>query len=203
MLIVDPSLAWLVIVVGVVLAAAAIIGVVLIRRRRDSWQRFAKKYALRYDELPHGIRVYGSMAGKLFELATVRESSDAGALGVEEVVMSVRLSAHAAPDIEVVPGGPILGQAQKVLEENVVETGDEQFDSAAVVRSAQSDVARAYLNEGRRHAILKLFSGVDSCTAGLRGTELYIAEREIISRMEDLERHLQLLLEVARELEAG
>lgn len=189
--------AALLIVAGVIAASA-----VINRRRRNTWKQFADRHGLQYDAtLPH-LSVTGSVGGRSFSLVVSHESSDTGVLGIEDVQMSVALHSSVPQSLEVVAAGGVLGESQKLLEKNVVETGDTDFDAEVLARADDATAALRYLTAGRRHALQKLLAVNPDWRTGLEGQRLYLLDREMGSRLSQLETRLELLCDTADVLDA-
>jgi len=186
---------WPYLVVLLVLGAVAT--VLLRRRRRNTWKLFARKYGLMFKPGPPAS-VQGKVQGRAFRLYTAESSSDTGFLGVEVVGMSLELPPVVPENLEVVSA-----HTSRTVERPgyaVVETGEEGFDEKAAVLAVDVDQANAFLDARRRAALLELVTFPGALFAGLRDRQLVLTERRMVSDLNDLEKRVQLLLRVMREL---
>lgn len=172
----------------------------LVHHRRSTWQRFARRKHLLYRETDTGPQAIGTIHGLPFTLAMAGDSSDTGALGVEEVRMAVQLPCQ-------VPEGMSIHRAsrmeQAVAEVTVGEpfvSGDEPFDQQFMVETADPESARAYLTPARRKALLELAELPISCHAGLDGRELFLQDLEMVASLDRLSHHFGVLMRAARGL---
>ena len=117
--------------------------------------------------------------------------------------MSLGLHGPLPADLEIEDATGVIGEAQRVLEEQIVPTGDDEFDRSAVVRCADAAAARSWLDERRRRAFLTLIARHASGEVGLAGGRLYLRDRELVSRVAELETRLKLLRELAPEFDAS
>jgi hypothetical protein len=182
-----------VIVVGVLWTLA-------VRRRRwATWRRFADKHDLQFQESPEP-RVTGTVRKFPISLYIEHSSSEDGELGVEDVVMSVRLSN--APQKLVLESNPgVIGEVAKSLENEVIETGDPQFDEQMEISEGKPEDVREYLNDQRRRALLELVNNTGSAVVELQYGELRVKERERISNLSHLDGLLEALIQAAEHME--
>jgi hypothetical protein len=182
-----------------------VISAVLIQRRKTAWQRFARKHGLRYEAGSDGLAVYGRIENRGFQLGTLSSAgSDTGALGIEEIQMSLEVHGEIPQGLELSEGGAIVGGALKMVEENIIETGDDEFDRAVVVRGNRADEVLRYLTPARKQAVLRLSSvaaGTGDATFGMANSKVHIRQRDRISRSAELDRGLARLIAAARELD--
>jgi hypothetical protein len=172
----------------------------LVHHRRSTWQRFARRKRLLYRETDAGPQAMGTVHGLPFTLAMAGDSSDTGALGVEEVRMSVELPCP-------VPEGVAIHRASR-MEQVVAEvtmgepfvTDDEPFDQQFLVETPDAEAARAYLTPARRKALLELSELPISCHAGLEGQQLFLQDREMVASLNRLSHHFAVLMRAARGL---
>ena len=194
---------------GVIVAAVVVIagGTLawwrLVHLRRDVWRRFARRHRLRVMESGGVPLLSGTVGGRAFSLGAASGGSDAEEFGIVEVEMSLGLHGPLPADLEIEDATGVIGEAQRVLEERTVPTGDDEFDRSAVVRCADAAAARAWLNGRRQRAFLTLIARHASGEVGLAGGRLYLRDRELISRVAELETRLKLLRELAPEFDAG
>ena len=175
----------------------------LVHHRRDVWRRFARRHRLRVTESGTVPLSSGTVDGRAFSLGAASGGSDAEELGLVEVEMSLGLHGPLPADLEIEDATGVIGEAQRVLEERTVPIGDDEFDRSAVVRCADAAAARAWLNERRRRAFLTLVCRHASGEVGLAGGRLYLRDRELVSRVAELETRLKLLRELAPEFDVS
>jgi hypothetical protein len=166
-----------------------------VHRRRDVWRRFARRHGLRVTGAEAIPALNGMVDGREFSLRGVSGGSDAEELGIVEIEMSLGVRGPFPADLEIEDATGVIGEAQRVLAERTLITGDEDFDRASVVRCADPERARTWLNERRRRAFLDLEGRHSSDEVGLAQGRLYLRDRELVSRLEDLESRLALLRE--------
>lgn len=169
------------------------------RRRRDVWQQFAQRHALRYRDQP-APQVEGVLEGRPVRLAVLSESSDTGVAGVEQVSMEVGILGPLPPGLQVMPAEGIVGEAQRLADRAIIETGDEEFDRRVIVHCDRPQEAVEYLDESRRRAILDLM-GHREYEPGIRDRKASFRDRTMFTEFEACERQLRVLLEIAKRLD--
>jgi hypothetical protein len=191
------------IVYAVILASAIVaVSVFLIWHRFRNWRRFASRHGLRFSTKSwfRQPMVTGQIKGRTFRLYKAPVSSDTGLLGVDMVAMSVGLLKPLPEEMEVGTRGP-AGHPFEWPEEEAIELGDEDFDRRLAVRGRNASEIRLYMDEKRRGALLNLVGSLDAQQIGVRGGELFVIQRRMVSDVNYLEERLRLMLEVARQLE--
>jgi hypothetical protein len=175
----------------------AFISVGLIRSRKRAWQQFARSHGLVYESGATAIGVHGMVDGRPFRLFTSEESSDVGPMGVQEVRMQIGLRGDLPTDTRISRVAGLVGAVDRMASSEVMSTGDEEFDSVALVESANPDQAQAYLTPQRRELIRKLVSDSRADDAGIDGSDLFIQDREMLTNLERVEQRLELMLRLA------
>jgi hypothetical protein len=130
-------------------------------------------------------------------LAAASGGSDAEELGIVEVELSLGILGPLPAGLEMEDATGVIGEAQRVLEEHTVSTGDEEFDRSVVVRGADPGAVQAYLTPVRRRTFLELVKRHASGEVGLAAGRIYLRDRELVSRLRDLESRLALLRQAA------
>lgn len=174
-----------------------VVTVLVRRQRRHVWSDFARRHRLRLvtagdDEAP---AVLGRIDGREFRLELARIGSDSE-LGVEEVHIGLQVHGTLPGGLRIESASGLIGAARRAQEDRVVETGDEDFDTAVVVIADQPDQARSYLNEDRRRALLEVADYAPG-VAALEGDRLLIEDRTVLSDLARLDAHLVVLRRVA------
>lgn len=194
---------WLVGVAIVGVIVVAVLTVALRRRRQHVWRRFAARHGLRFQNSDLGPRVYGTKDGYEVELKVVAESSDTGPLGIEEIRMTMELLNRVPEGLSICEAEGVLGEVNRALEADHIETGDHEFDHAVVVKANDEQLAREWLDEERRRSLLSFVQQRPTNIVALDGRTLSCQDREMISSLDVTEECLRLLLETARRLDAG
>lgn len=193
----EPWKIALLVALGLLLITAT---VWLVHRRRSTWQRFARRKGLLYRETDEGPHAQGVIDGLPFVLSMAEDSSDTGALGVEEVRMSVHLPCTIPEGLAIHRAALMEHAIREVTVGEPFATQDEAFDQHFVVETTDPEAARQFLNEARRRALLQLVELPSSCNAGLECKELFCQDREMVASYERLNEHSATLLSVARAL---
>ncbi len=193
----DPWKLGLLFALGLLLGAAT---VWLVQRRRNTWQRFARGKGLLYRENDSGPQAQGTIDGYPFVLSMTPESSDTGALGVEEMRMAVHLPCEMPQGLAIHRAAPMEQAIREVTVGEPITTQDEAFDQQFVVEAVDKEAARRFLNDSRRQALLQLVELPSSCFAGLAGKELFCQDREMIANLDRLNHYSDVLLNTARAL---
>jgi len=178
------------------------ISVGVIRSRKRVWAQFARRHGLSYQSTATQVQVQGSVQGRPFRLFTAHESSDDGAMGIQQVRMQLGLRGRLPPDTRVSRVQGWVAAVDRLAGMEAVPTGDDRFAEAVLVESAHPEQAKAYLNDHRRELILRLVSDAHADDAGIEGTSLFVQDREMLTDIERLERRLDLMLSLAPELDA-
>ena len=183
------------VLVGVI-AVAVVVSIALNRRRKDIWNRFAKRHGLAIVDSEDRLMLHGEIADSPIEISIVDESSDSGTLGVQ--VIEISTPVPNLPDGLVVESAPgIVGTLRKALESAATETGDENFDRLTVVQCENESAAVDYLTPVRKNAIASLIEQVTPAFVDLEVGALRIEDREMFSRIERLEERTRDLLNCA------
>lgn len=181
------------------LGAAAVLTVAFNRRRRNVWQRFARRHGLTFREEDEEFLVAGSWQGQPLQLRVVRSGSDGDALGVQNERFSTPV--ENLPDglkVESAPGA--LGSLRKSLEPDAVDVDDPELDEIAVVASASGVPPGNYLTADRKRAIEVLIQEVAPAFVELEDKSLRIEDRTMVSRIEKLEQRSRALVRCAEVL---
>jgi len=193
----DPWKIGLFVGIGLLLLIASLW---LVQHRRSTWQRFARRKRLLYRETDEGPQASGTIHGLPFILKMAGDSSDTGALGVEEVRMSVQLPCSAPEGVTINRAGRMEQVVAEVTMGEPFSTEDEQFDQQFIVETTDPEAARNYLTPARRKALLELAELPSSCHAGLEGSELFLQDREMVASLNRLSQHFRVLMRAARGL---
>lgn len=187
---------------AVVVGLGIVISVVMNRRRRSIWTRFARRRGWRLGDGPEGLEVRGSSGGRRYELCVSPESSDTGELGMQVVRMSAELHGELPAGFELHELQGLLGQAGGALEEGRIET-DAAFDAIAAVKAESAAEANRYLDKERKSALADLIVKSGPAFAGIERGAVYLEERDMVSRLETIEEYYSLLQQAAPILDAG
>jgi hypothetical protein len=186
-----------------VIAALGLGWWLLVRRRRNVWRRFARRHGLRAVKGATSPRLEGVITGRPFALTMTSGGSDSEELGIVDVEMSLGLHGTLPAGLEIEDATGLIGEAQRVLEEHGFATGDEDFDRSVVVRGADAPGIVAYLTPDRRRAFRELVERHSTGEVGLAAGCIYLRDRELLSRIEDLESRLAVLVHLAPALDAS
>lgn len=187
----------LLIAVAALIAGAVVVAVWAKSRRRAVWRRFARRHGLRFVENRGRLVVAGMLGNRLVTLTVPEEGSDGEELGVEEVRIDVSLEGPLPRGLQLAEGGLIVGEAERAFGEQVIETGDPEFDRRVVVKGADAEAIRDYLAEERRRALLELLDGEAGWTVLMDERRVALEKRSLVGRLEELEDRLERLLAVA------
>ncbi len=190
----------------VVMIAVATIGPVamiswlLKRRRRDTWQTFARRHHLAFANSTASPRVRGQLQGRSIEVATVETGSDQDVGGVAVVTMSIGLrSAPSGMTAEGMPG--LIGDLATLMEDRVEFVDHLHFHNHAIVKGHDESLIRKYWNESRQGAFLRLIEQAPCDQIAIHESLLVAELRDIVSNHDQLERLLSLLMAAAGELD--
>jgi hypothetical protein len=191
---------WAILVVAVIAAIAAATRV-LRKLRKDVWRVFARDMSLRFDEVDGQPRVTGVLQGREFQLEVTSDGSDTGALGVEVIRMTLSLSAPPDGGLQLESADGLIGDAQRVLEADVLTTGDGMFDQKVTAHATVSRAALDWLTVDRRTAFRKLVQKTPDGVIRLNGRQLEWSCRNSVSQQQQLKQQLSLLLRAAHEID--
>ncbi len=189
-------------VVITLIAVITFVSVAIIRSRRRTWGRFARRHGLTYDSDAAGITVQGTIQQRPFRLFTPGTSSDNGPLGIQEVRMELGLRGHLPPDTVISRVQGWIGAVDRIAEAEACATGDEQFDHLVLVQSRAAQHALQYLTPARRELIRTLASDAKADDAGIEDSVVFIQDREMLTSLDRLEERLYLMLRLASGLDA-
>lgn len=185
-------------------AAVAAIGLsVRLRRRRAAvWRRFARRRGLHVvpatKDRPMAVR--GKVDGRAFELTLAAQGSDRGELGteVEEMTLESGVEAPAGLSVEPAPPFEVGGEGA-----SAGDLGHSELESLARIDGEDREALERFLTPVRRQGLMRLLAmeGVDA--SGLRGSTLFVRARRGVSRIDQLEHDLCVLVSVARQLETS
>ncbi|MEX0717420.1 MAG: hypothetical protein WD066_12575 [Planctomycetaceae bacterium] len=198
-----PSYQSILLLVAVLalVAVAVAVAVLAKSRRREVWRLFARRHGLRFIENRGRLVVAGMVRDRLVTLTVPQEGSDGEELGVEEVRLDVSLDGPLPRGFELAEGGLIVGEAERAFGEQVVETGDAEFDRRVVVKGGDAEAIRAYLAEDRRRALLDLLDGEAGWTVLMDEHGVALEKRSLVGRLDELEDRLEQLLAAAPRLD--
>jgi len=192
---------WLVVLL-VLAVVVAVVSAWLGRERRSVWQQFAEIEHLTYHEAgpAGGPSVEGIMEGRRISLHMLDTSSDTGALGVQSVRLAVQLMGPVPAGLRVTQGG-LIGQAEKALVGDAVETGDPDFDRLMVLHADDPAQLRAWLTPFRKGALRRLVALDATATTGIEHGEVYYEARQMRSTLGELRQQCRDLLALALTLD--
>jgi hypothetical protein len=173
-----------VLVVGLFATAIVLLTVLLARRRRDSWRRFASRHGLSLKRDRDGRpRVEGNIDGSSFILELSEASSDTGLGGVQEEKMSLEVGGSLPAGLVVFPRVP----------------GSDP-DAFATVNAEDEEEAERWLDKRRSQALEEFFAAADRDLVGIENGRVFRRRRQAVSKVEDLESRLESLVRIAKEV---
>lgn len=179
-------------IIGLTVATIA-----LRKRRRTVWQQFARRHRLIAAENDAGPLVTGMIRGHRFVLEVTQESSDTGALGVEEVRMALELKTGLPQRTLIQSAVGWIGDLDQSLHPEQVSVGKPEFDRNLMVFSDHAEFTRNWLTERRQHSLLKLAMSHPDQQMTCDSQQLTLQTRDVISRPEQLHEMLTSLLTTA------
>lgn len=187
-------------VVAAVVVAVAAVTWFLNSRRRDEWQKVARKHGLRFIEPPEGPRVSGDIDGRPIEIAIDDGGSDRDVGGVETIHLAVGLRGlPPGMTAEGIPG--LIGDLTALAEERI-HFEEQDFHRNVLVKAGEELPARRYWNQRRQHAFLSLLHEAPCDQVAIRDNSLVAELREIISNEGQLGHLLDQLLKAAPTLDS-
>lgn len=188
-------------VILLIVVAILIVGVgtvALRRRRRRIWKTFARQHGLEYRSAEESHpEVVGTVDGRRFHLGIVPLGSDRGWLAMQPVRLSLELSSP-------MPAGLVVESRvgiETILGVEDLATGDTAFDRNVRAAAEDHSAAVEFLDQERRLAVRELVETAPPALAGVGNGTVWFQIRRAVSRLEDLERGLELLRRTARRLD--
>ena len=188
----------------ILLPAGIVVTRALTARRRRVWQRFARRHGLQHDAREGALRFHGRIGGRDFELSTLREELTGGEMGVQQYELKLQLRSGIPPGLSVRKLEGVLGQVARAVEETSEATGDADFDQWFVVEAADENEQPGHgLCAGHRESLRHLATASGSAEVGIEQGALFWRDREVISRVTELEGCLNELLQAAEAFDAA
>jgi len=191
----------LVLIVTLVVAAIVVATIVLRRRREHIWSGIARQLGLQFTLQEGQPCVSGLLDDRRFILSTIPDSSDTGPLGVEVVRASLTLRHTVPGGLTLESADDLLGDAQRLIDEQQLQTGDGRFDHSVTAHATDVESALEWLTTERRSAIRKLIRDRVSGDVKLVDNELQWTCRESVSNESALVRQISLMRQTASILE--
>lgn len=176
--------------------------IVLRKRRRTVWQQFARRHRLIAAENQAGPLVTGMLGGHRFLLEVTQESSDTGALGVEEVRMALMFHTGLPQRTLIQSAVGWVGDLDQSLHPEQVRVGQPEFDRNLMVFSDDTEATRGWLTQRRQDGLLKLAMGHPDQQMTCDSQQLTLQTRDVISSPGQLHDMLTSLLNTAEVLQA-
>lgn len=191
------------ILIGLVVLAVVvvIVSATLVRGRKQVWKRFARRNGLVFESDGARAAVHGTIGRRHMRLHTSQDTSDAGLMGVQEVRMSIGLGPATPPLLFVSRAEGVVGSVRKASDAERVTTGDDTFDAKTLVEGKPAEAVRAYLTPHRRRVLEEFLAATDADDAGIAEGALFVEDREMLSDEPRLQERLDLMLEVATQLD--
>ncbi|MCA9115744.1 MAG: hypothetical protein KDA79_11720, partial [Planctomycetaceae bacterium] len=148
-------------------------------------------------------QVSGRVSGRAFSLSTSAGAGDTGEMGVQQITIRLELHSAVPPQLEIRKVEGVFGALARAVDEGTRPTGDADFDQWFVVSGLNQEELARVLNPEQKRVLEELAGESGQACVGIEDGALFWSDREIVSRLSELEGYLAELLQAAAAFDAA